>query len=90
MKAWKCSGPISTRLTPRRPTSSSSPPTSCPHHASAPMPGISHQDQESADARSSRWPRNSGKPVHPLIVPTDDPFAALARIAKAVNARERS
>ncbi len=29
-----------------------------------------------------------GKPVIPLVVPTDDPFSALARIARAINARE--
>ena len=29
-----------------------------------------------------------GKPVLPLVVPTDDPFEALARISRAVDARE--
>ncbi len=29
-----------------------------------------------------------GKPVIPLVVPTDDPFNALTRIARAINARE--
>jgi len=29
-----------------------------------------------------------GKPVIPLVVPTDDPFDALTRVARAINARE--
>ena len=29
-----------------------------------------------------------GKPVTPLVIPTDNPFEALARVARAVNARE--
>ena len=29
-----------------------------------------------------------GKPVTPVVVPTDDPFDALTRVARAIDARE--
>jgi len=29
-----------------------------------------------------------GKPVHPLVVPTDDAYEALIRIGRAIGARE--
>ena len=58
-----------------------------PRRASAPMPGLSHADQ-SLLSKVVKIAEEVGMPVHPLVVPTDDPFEALARIARAVNARE--
>ena len=58
-----------------------------PRHASAPMPGLSHADRTLLTAVVT-MAEEVGKPVHPLIVPTDDPFEALARIARSIGARE--
>jgi len=58
-----------------------------PRLSSAPMPGISHADQELL-SKVVKMAENVGKPVHPVIVPTDDPFEALARIARSIGARE--
>ena len=58
-----------------------------PRRASTPMPGLSHADQELL-SKVVKLAEEIGKPVHPLVVPTDDPFEALARIARAIDARE--
>ncbi len=58
-----------------------------PRHSSAPMPGLSELDQALL-TRVVTLAEEVGKPVHPVVVPTDDPFEALARIARAVAARE--
>ena len=58
-----------------------------PRRASTPMPGLSHPDQVLL-SRVVKLAEEVGKPVHTLVVPTDDPFEALARIARAINARE--
>ena len=57
-----------------------------PHRASAPMPGLSHGDQKLLTS-VVKLAEEVGKPVHTLIVPTDDPFEALARIARSIGAR---
>jgi len=58
-----------------------------PRRASAPMPGLSHADQTLLTAVVT-MAEEVGKPVHPLVVPTDDPFEALARIARSVDAQD--
>jgi amino acid transporter len=58
-----------------------------PRHASAPMPGLSHADQALL-TKVVKIAEDVGMPVHPLVVPTDNPFDALTRIARAIGARE--
>ena len=58
-----------------------------PRRASAPMPGLSHADQILL-SEVVKIAEEVGKPVHPLVVPTDDPFHALTRIARSIGARE--
>lgn len=58
-----------------------------PLHASEPMPGISDQDRALL-TKVVTMAEEVGKPVHPLVVTTDDAFAAIARIGRAINARE--
>ncbi len=58
-----------------------------PRRASAPMPGLSHADQELL-SKVVKIAEEVGKPVHPLVVPTDDPIEALTQIARAIHARE--
>jgi amino acid transporter len=58
-----------------------------PRRASAPMPGLSRANRELL-SQVVKIAEEVGKPVQPLVVPTDDPFHALARIAHAIGARE--
>ncbi len=58
-----------------------------PRRSSAPMPGLSPVDQALL-SKVVKIAEDLGKPVHPLVVPTDDPFEVLTRIAHAIGARE--
>ncbi len=58
-----------------------------PHRASTPMPGLSHGDQKLLSA-VVKVAEEVGKPVIPIVVPTEDPFEALARIARSIGAGE--
>jgi amino acid transporter len=58
-----------------------------PRRSSAPMPGISKRDRTLFTA-VVKLSEDLGKPVHPLVVPTDDPFEAMARIARGIGAGE--
>ena len=58
-----------------------------PHRASTPMPGLSHGDQKLLSS-VVKLAEEVGKPVIPLVVPTEDPFEALARIARSIGAGE--
>ena len=58
-----------------------------PRHSSSPMPGLSQRDTALL-TKVVKMAEEVGKPVHPIVVPTDDAFEALARIARSVGARE--
>jgi hypothetical protein len=58
-----------------------------PRRSSAPMPGISKRDRE-LFTKVVKMSEDLGKPVHPLVVPTDDPFEAMGRIARGIGAGE--
>ena len=58
-----------------------------PRRSSSPMPGLSPADLTLLTS-VVKMAEEVGKPVHPLVVPTDDPFEALARIAHAIGAGE--
>jgi amino acid transporter len=58
-----------------------------PRRSSAPMPGISKRDRTLFTA-VVKMSEDLGKPVYPLIVPTDDPFEAMGRIARGIGAGE--
>ena len=85
--AWRCSGSYLDEVDPEKTDVVVVAADVVPRHASAPMPGISHADQELL-TQVVKLAEEVGKPVHPLVVPTDDPFEALARIARSIGARE--
>jgi amino acid transporter len=58
-----------------------------PRRSSTPMPGISPTDRTLLTT-VVKMAEEVGKPVHPLVVPTDDPIEALARIGHAIGAGE--
>ncbi len=58
-----------------------------PHRASTPMPGLAHGDQKLLSS-VVKAAEEVGKPVIPLVVPTEDPMEALARIARSIGAGE--
>jgi hypothetical protein len=58
-----------------------------PRRSWAPMPGLSKADQALL-SKVVKIAEDMGKPVHPLVVPTDDPIETLTRIAHAIGARE--
>ncbi len=60
---------------------------SVPRHASAPMAGISDPDRALLSG-VVKLAEEVGKTVRPLIAPADDPFEALARVARSIGARE--
>jgi amino acid transporter len=58
-----------------------------PRRSSSPMPGISNRDRK-LFTTVVKMAEDLGKPVHPVVVPTDDPFEAMARIARGIGAGE--
>ena len=58
-----------------------------PRRAVAPGPGLTNSDRALL-TNVVKLAEEAGKPVRPLVVPTDDPATALARIARAIGARE--
>ena len=58
-----------------------------PRRSSSPMPGLSSADQKLL-TQVVKLSEDVGKPVTPIVVPTDDPYEALARIARSIGARE--
>jgi hypothetical protein len=58
-----------------------------PRRAAAPGPGLTNPDLALL-TNVVKLAEEAGKPVRPLVVPTDDPATALARIARAIGARE--
>ena len=58
-----------------------------PRRASSPMPGLLEADRKLL-TQVVKLAEEVGKPVCPLVVPTDDPVEALTRIARAIRARE--
>ena len=58
-----------------------------PRRSWAPMPGLSKSDQALL-SKIVKIAEDMGKPVHPLVVPTDDASEALIRIGRAIGARE--
>jgi amino acid transporter len=58
-----------------------------PRRAAAPGPGLTNPDRALL-TNVVKLAEEAGKPVRPLVVPTDDPATALARIARAIGARE--
>jgi hypothetical protein len=58
-----------------------------PRRGAAPGPALSRVDRELLTAVVA-VAEGVGKPVRPLVVPADDPFAAAARIARLIGAEE--
>jgi hypothetical protein len=58
-----------------------------PRRAAAPGPGLTNADRALL-TNVVKLAEEAGKPVRPLVLPTDDPATALARIARAIGARE--
>jgi hypothetical protein len=58
-----------------------------PRRSSAPMPGLSPTDRK-LFTKVVKLSEDLGKPVHPLSVPTDDPYQALARVGRGIGAGE--
>ena len=58
-----------------------------PRRAVEPGPGLTNADRELL-TNVVKLAEEAGKSVRPVVVPTDDPATALARIARAIGARK--